>query len=127
VIEAFGQLDSVEQMNGKEVDVYKSDPHGFKPGERWRLAPILLFDLCTFGIPGSVMVFSPFAERDYYDVYSITYSSDDTVESVSTEKKKSRFVDALGLWDNDDSYPQSPCVRGDPEATCGNSQSAPSN
>ena len=127
VIEAFGQPDSVEHVNGKEVDVYKSDPNGFKPGERGQLVLILLLDVCTFGIPGSAMVLAPFGERNYYDVYSITYSSDDKVESVSAEKKKSRFVGALGLWDNDEFNPQSPCVRGDPEATCGNLHSAPSN
>jgi hypothetical protein len=93
VIEQFGQPDSVERVNGQEVDVYESDPdspyHKWHPESRWfDFVDMLLVDVVTAGVADLSVTLPSLGEKREYYVYSVAYSPEGKVESVSTERKK---------------------------------------
>ncbi len=92
VIEKLGQPDSVERVNGKEVDVYQSDPTSsytpWSENHRWfDFVQVLSLDVVTLGVGDLGVSLSSFGKSQYY-VYSFNYSPESKVESVSTERKK---------------------------------------
>ena len=98
VIEQFGHPDSVERVHGKEVDVYESDPTSpYKPrlpesSRRWfEVVDWLFVDVVTAGVLDLSVTLPSLGEKREYYVYSITYSPESKVESVSTERKKYWF------------------------------------
>ncbi len=94
VIEQFGQPDSVERVQDKEVDVYESDPaspyaKGLPEWNRWfDFVDMLLVDVVTAGVADLSVTLPSLGEKREYYVYSVAYSPEGKVESVSTERKK---------------------------------------
>jgi hypothetical protein len=97
VIEQFGQPDSVERVQDKEVDVYESDPaspykKGLPESNRWfDFVGVLFLDVVTLGIVDLSVSLPSFGEKREYHVYCVAYSPEGKVESVSTERKKYRL------------------------------------
>ncbi len=92
VIEQFGQPDSVERVQDKEVDVYESDPASpYKKGlpDRWfDFVGFFFLDVVTLGVVDLSVTLPSLGEKREYYVYSVAYSPEGKVESVSTERKK---------------------------------------
>src|SRR5260370_356261 len=79
VIEQFGQPDSVERVQDKEVDVYESDPaspyrKGFPESNRWfDFVGVLFLDVVTVGVGDLWVTLPSLGEKREYYVYSVAY------------------------------------------------------
>ncbi|HKD67960.1 MAG TPA: hypothetical protein VKB84_14030 [Candidatus Binataceae bacterium] len=98
VLAKFGKPDSSEIRDAKETDVYESVAGGPKPGNKLKiLASAAALDAMTFGLADLAwVVVLPLSRLTdgaaIYDVYSVTYSPQNKVETVSVTTRKSLWV-----------------------------------
>jgi hypothetical protein len=93
VLEALGQPDSSREETGKRVDVFETMPGGLQRAN-WKnraalFASGLPFYWASAGLLMAFIMERPLVGGAPYCVYTITYSLDDKVESVSETVKHS--------------------------------------
>jgi hypothetical protein len=88
IVSWLGEPDSISYNNDEETDVYKTSINGFhSPTEKgFTIASIVICDAVTLGFlevtVGWVALFADYK----YEVYTITYTSNGKVESISCVK-----------------------------------------
>jgi len=96
VIHAFGKPDAIGWQDGKEVDVYESDPIGATPeGKDLTVVNSVLVDTVAIGNVSLAPLFGFYmlrCPREVYSVFTVTYSASLTVESVTQTATTSSWL-----------------------------------
>jgi hypothetical protein len=101
VVAKLGEPDSISYSEGKEIDVYTVDPEGDEPStKRTNVKGFATWDALFLGtpeiiygwtVPVNTLLVDLAGMRDDDIVYTVTYSADGKVESVTKSKKKKPF------------------------------------